>query len=140
MKLIKGNNNKDCMGAAFAMATNTSLEEVQEFCEHDGSKGYHSQEMIDYALSKRYATITHFSKDCYSNSEEAWNINLRDYITGNIGVIGFKRKDGKTHAVATDGRWVYDPKGGVHSLDYIFEYGKILIFWQIEKLCACKVR
>jgi len=138
MKLVKGSNNKDCMGAAFAMVTDTSLEEVQKFCGHDGSQGYHAQEMTDYALSKRYAAITHFGKECYSNNEEAWDINLRDYITC-IGVIGLKRKNGKTHAVATDGKLVYDPKGCTYTLDYIFEHEKILVFWQVEKLCSCKM-
>jgi len=138
MKLISGDNNQDCMGAAFAMATSTSLEEVQGFCGHDGSQGYTAQEMTDYALSKRYATITHFGKECYTN--DAPEIDFEKYIPGNVGVVGFQRKDGKTHAAATDGTTVYDPKGMTYPLEYLLENTKILIFWQIERLCACNSR
>jgi len=136
MKLICGKNDKDCLGASFAMATGTSLEDVVAFCGHDGSEnGFESQEMLDYALSHNYATVMHLDPSVYSEALRH-NINLKKRVIGEPGVIGFKF-NGKHHAVASDGKTVFDPKGAEYSLEYALANKKLQIFWQLKRFCSC---
>jgi len=140
MKLIPGNNNRDCMGASFAMATGTTLERVIDFCGHDGHEdGFENQEMVDYALSVGAAAITHTDDSVYTGFVPHYKIDLKDKIADNIGVIAYEEKNGKYHAVATDGKLVYDPRGITYGLDFLYKaIAGLKFFWQIEWITVAK--
>lgn len=138
MELIRGNNTRDCLGAAVAMVTNTSLQEVVDFCGHDGSvDGFDILDATEYALNRGFAILSYYGQSAYTESDKATPINFAKIIPGRTGIIGYRKASGACHAVATDGRTVFDPRGSVTSLEFFLSCQDILVFWRIEKVCTC---
>lgn len=122
------------------MILEVSLQEIIDFCGHDGSeiidktladpfcrRAFHEREMADFALLKGL-NFTCITKDLWQSPDP-----------GNINVLNFR--NGKTderfrmliessysilcmarvipHAVACDGKMIYDPLGTIYPLDLL---------------------
>lgn len=125
MQLIAQPNRWTCLPTAVAMATNSTLEQIFNFLGHDGSKivrpelsepygriGFHFREMADYCLHAGYQ-FTMLEKDPeFSPSGKPEN---KELLSRNFNLI-LKRTVSVlcghypyNHAVACDGRDIYDP-------------------------------
>lgn len=135
MKLITTKNSWSCMAAAAAMVTDTSVEHIAHMLGHDGSdhpwphpyehlhRGFHIHEIIDLLWIQFQQSMTPFVREpmctphmkCpevparspYSADSSVRFIKAlvhnQGIITGMIGELG--------HAVAWDGKEVFDPRG-----------------------------
>lgn len=135
MKLITSDNSWSCMAAAAAMVSGTSVAYITHMLGHDGSdhpwpapyehlhRGFHIHEIIDLFWLQFQQSLTPFVRKptCqphpdapeiparlpYSRDPEEW---FQHVLLWNWGIITGIGK-GLGHAVAWDGREVFDPRG-----------------------------
>ncbi len=152
MDLIKGENNLDCILAAAAMVMDIDLVELKKLIGHDGSevifpnspvpycyRGFHIQEITDQAFLNGWSVMyiqRKFGLEPFIGEDPPFAINVYDkrmatYLKRFPGIIAGV-SDNKNHAVAWDGRMVYDPSGSVYTLRE-FNYD-IQEFWAFSKL------
>lgn len=139
MDLIHSTNFWNCTLAAAAMVTGKSLEELIELIGHDGSeiihpelnppgnrKGFHMQEIIDACLELGWAIVpieaipaqTATGVDCYTLESKRFK-NHEDrflhHLLGSKGILLGATK-GYWHAVAWNGKKIFDPRGKKYTL------------------------
>ncbi len=151
MELIKGENNLDCILAAAAMVMGIDLVELKKIIGHDGHeiifpnapepycrRGFHIQEIIDQAFLGGWSVMyiqRQFGLDPFIGDDpsffiEVSNKRMATYLKKFPGIIGGRSVD-KSHAVAWDGKMIYDPGGRIYSL-IEFNYD-IQEFWAFSK-------
>lgn len=130
MKLQKQPNKHSCLITAFAIVIDEDVNNLIKELGHDGSevirqgesepfcyRGFHPQELTKLAL-KRHKALIIFDIDLvlYHRgilsliSDESIYIN--QLMINNIGVIcGHYENSKSPHAVAWDGKKIYDPSG-----------------------------
>ncbi len=147
MNLIKGENNLDCILAAASMVMDIDLVELKKLIGHDGSevifpsspvpycyRGFHIQEITDQAFLNGWSVMyiqRQFGLEPFMGDDPKFRIYTSDkrmatYLKKFPGIIG-GRSDDSSHAVAWDGKKVYDPRGKIYSLKE-FNYD-IQEFW-----------
>ena len=151
MDLIKGENNFDCILAAAAMVMDTDLAELKKLIGHAGSevifpnasepycfRGFHIQEIIDQAFLNNWSVMyiqRKFGLDPFIGQDPSFIINVSSkrmatYLKKFPGIIAGVSNN-KNHAVAWDGKMIYDPSGSVYTLRE-FNYD-IQEFWAFSK-------
>lgn len=111
MKLVTCEHPWHNLAAAYATVTNSTLEEVIDFCRHDGSEiiwpnladplnrlGFHTQEMIDFCLTKNYF-VTAVTREflsmrsneqvCYKFKDDWLDGRFHKYMRNYYGVMAF---------------------------------------------------
>ena len=152
MKLIKGENNLDCILAAAAMVMDENLAELKKRIGHDGKerifpsapepycfRGFHIQEIIDQAFQMGWSVMyiqRQFGLDPVIGNDPVFVINVHDkrlsvYLKKFPGIIA-GISNNKTHAVAWDGKMIYDPGGKIYPLRE-FNYA-VREFWAFSKI------
>ena len=156
MKLVTSPNSWSCSVAALAMVLGVDYDFVIKKIGHDGSeiinsnlrppgcyKGFHMQELIEVAIDEGYAltpieaipvqTATGVDEHVvvfpqYQDHEQRLQHHL-NYCSKGI-IMG--KLDKYWHAVAWDGKMVFDPRGQV----YPFDDCKINVasFWRFDFL------
>jgi len=152
MKLIKQSGGS-CLITSTAMVLNTDIKSLADMIGHDGSavvlpllpepacrRGYHLQEIIDCALKLGY-TVTPIEAAPYSTPDGKseypidFQINNQErifnYMHNSIGILTGLGKQWR-HAMAWDGKHIYDPRGYIYSLCDC----KIIVdcFWMFNKI------
>jgi len=134
MKLIKATKPWNCVIAAAAMAMDCTIEELEKLIGHDGGeivrdspspanrRGFHIQEIIDVAWQKGFSVTPIEAKPIGTIGDGKFSpikmneMRFQEYLDDNIGILtGQARRFG--HAVAWDGKMVYDPRGHIISFD-----------------------
>lgn len=140
MKLKKQPNSWSCSIAALAMVLDIEIKDVIELIGHDGSeivaqhlrppgcyKGFHSQELIDVALSQGYsmtcieAMPVQTSDGKFEYLIKKWgqfitsSERFEHYFLNNKGII-LGRARQYHHMVAFDRGTIYDPRGRIYSM------------------------
>lgn len=152
MKLIKQSGGS-CLIASAAMVLNVDIKTLFEVIGHDGSavvlpllpeparrRGYHFQEIIDCALKLDYAVtpieaLPYSTPDGKSEYPIDFQIDnkerLFNYMRNSRGILAGLGRQWR-HAMAWDGKHIYDPRGYVYSLCDC----KIIIdtFWMFNKI------
>ncbi len=152
MNLIKGENNLDCILAAAAMVMDIDLVELKKKIGHGGHeiifpnspepycrRGFHIQEIIDQAFQLNWSVMyiqRQFGLEPFIGDDPTFIIDVHDkrlvaYLTSFPGIIAGVNGN-KNHAVAWDGKMIYDPSGRIYSL-IEFNYD-IQEFWAFSKL------
>lgn len=147
MQLVKKDTRWGCLPAAFATVTDSTLEEIYDFCGHDGSeivwpqlydplrrRSFHIQEMTSFCLSKNFSVTTIARRFCCTQDlapdeilvfdNDITNARFHDYLQHYYGVL-----IGEGHAVAWDGHDILDPDGDIkhsYQFDYFFIVAKLL--------------
>lgn len=161
MKLQVSPNNWTCMATATAMALDKPLYEVIEGLGHSGSEsvwppewnhlpaGYHIHEIIDYVWMQHAKPVTPFVRrpmvtpayDCPDQvakfaREPDLEKRFKHRIAGRVGIMTGVISKGRGHAVAWDGRNIYDPRGYVYSLDTARQFYNYYVdtFWMFGGL------
>lgn len=162
MKIQRQPNTWSCILASAAMVLDTDCKTLTEMIGHDGSeivlpslpepakrRGFHLQEIIDCAIKLGY-TVTPIEVLPYStpDGKAEFPVNFKIRTDGNLFYWDNKSrllsymKDTKgiitglasqwRHALAWDGKKIYDP----HGLVYSFQDCKIKIdcFWMFTKI------
>lgn len=133
MKLITGYN---CLLASAAMVLDVHPDVLTQLIGHDGKKvifpelpasintrGFHTQEITDCALEYEYA-VTEIEAIPRStpDGKREYPVEFSDkkrfqnHINGHIGIFTGSIK-GRGHAVAWDGKMIFDPRGKVYTFD-----------------------
>lgn len=152
MKLQKNPSDWACLPTSFAMVLDMPVLEVLEKIGHDGSeivwpmlsnphnrRSFHIQEMIDLCWDLGKLVVMFQTKPCNSPYPHIEPINVPMKFTPEErfkklihypGVFTGVTNEGVGHAVAWDGRMIFDPKGKVYS---DFKAAKFLIetFWAV---------
>ena len=152
MDLIKGENNLDCILAAAAMVMDIDLVELKKLIGHDGSeiifpnspepyccRGFHIQEIIDQAFLNGWSVMyiqREFGLEPFIGEDPPFIINVPDkrmatYLKKFPGIIAGANNN-KNHAVAWNGKMIYDPSGRIYSLRE-FNYN-IQEFWAFSSI------
>ena len=134
MKLQKSVKPNTCILTAFAIAMDIDAAEMMreigedphekmwpQFDEPYCFRGYHIQEIIDYAVEHGFAiteiqAMPRFGKLGVSETKKLFDpvwamTRIDDYVYGFNTVI-----TSPTHAVACDGSKIYDPRGKIYSI------------------------
>lgn len=132
-------NSASCLATALAIVMNHPVEQVMAEIGHTGMeiifnvvgvvkyRGFHIQEMIDYALAHDWAVTWIEAIPIREYKEQTWKLPLDNqarmarHLTGTRGVLVGEMMGGRGHAVAWDGvtEKVIDPNGLVKNLDGI---------------------
>lgn len=140
MKQIPG--SKNCVAVVAAMATNTTVEEVEEFMKDSEclkrTGGYCDSDIFKYLMSKGFCPGTNYwnnegDKVITEDTQIQVQIRIKD-VPAYIVVQSETREDW-THAIFWDGKQVWDPKSDAQDgrplSDYkiyawipIFRFGK----------------
>lgn len=138
MQLQLNPNDWSCLATAFSMALDIPLAQFIDMVGHDGSqqpyrdkrfyRGFHLQECIDICFKLGFACteIQYYfgSKPSVESGESVPIYSIEDcsfrFVTylglSNLGVItGVGKRLG--HAVAWDGKMIYDPRGHIYSIE-----------------------
>ena len=151
MKLIQGENNLDCILTAAAMVMGINLIELKERIGHDGKeiifpnapepycrRGFHIQEIVDQAFLSGWSVMyiqKLFGLEPFIGNDPVFVIpfslkRLSVYLKKFPGIIAGVAGS-KNHAVAWDGKMIYDPGGKIYPLRE-FSYA-IREFWAFSK-------
>lgn len=121
-----------CMLYSFAMALNTSVEELIAEIGHDGIPGgFHHQEFYPSCYSRGFAPVVAdlFPQLGSKPGEPIWPIQtcVSRFLNQSEGYNVVLKT--LTHAVAMDdSRIIYDPNGGTKAFDYSeYQTGIILV-------------
>lgn len=152
MKLIKQPSGS-CLIASVAMVLDIDIKILNEMIGHDGSavvlpllpeparrRGHHLQEIIDCALKSGYAVtpievLPYSTPDGKSEYPIDFQIDNKErlfkYMRNSRGILTGLGSRWR-HAMAWDGKRVYDPRGYIYSLCDC----KIIIdcFWMFDKI------
>lgn len=153
MKIVKSPNRWSCLPCSFATILQTPLEDILQFVGHDGSelywkhlpepkcrKGFHIQEMIDFAWSKGFA-VTPFEPVPTSVSELGEEPRTVKFAAGNESRIS-KIMDGQkgvltglihgkiSHAIGWHDGIIYDPSVNISTLE---DFG-LQCFWLLTEI------
>lgn len=134
MKLITSPNRWSCLPASFAMALGISFSEMIARIGHDGSeiiwpelpepqrrRTFHIQECLAVCLRLGLGTVEIQMGPCLTPDgkvvyEVPCPVDFRKLMSISIGVmLGRGRQMG--HAVAWDGKSIYDPAGWIYDID-----------------------
>jgi len=151
MDLIKGGSNFDCILAAAAMVMDIDLGELKTRIGHDGSetifpnlsepycrRGFHMQEIIDQAFLNGWSVMSievKFGLDPFNGDDPGFIVPVEQkrisvYLKKFPGIIAGKRDDGN-HAVAWNGRMIYNSAGHIYPLKEFKYY--VEQFWAFCK-------
>jgi hypothetical protein len=157
MKLLQQEDRWSCLPTSLAMVLDLTIIQVLTAIGHDGSeiiypdkdepfkrRGFHLQEIVDAAYLLEHAIVTieghpilvSMDYDEYPifNQEQITN-RLGSYLFSSIGILTGRGKNGNYHAVAWNGKEIYDPTGPeVYSInDFIIEsYNMVIKIKSIE--------
>ncbi len=142
-------NSWSCLATAFAMALDVNVADLIKDLGHDGSeilfpeingrRGHHIQELLDYCLANGVRVITidalplskyHGTESKQYMSNEDINGRMATYLQDYYGVLAGSANGGN-HAVAWNGKEIYNPSGIIES---DFEHLEIMHFFIIGKL------
>jgi hypothetical protein len=114
-----------CLPTAFAMVVGCPVQEVIYYLGHDDERGFHPQELVEWALTKGWAFVE-ISVDIGFLEEPNLNMSfvkrkpLMEYLDNYDAVLtGETLKERKPHAVAWDmsTKRIFDPNFSCYSLD-----------------------
>ena len=151
MELQKGESNVDCILAAAAMVMDIPIKDLRNKIGHDGGekifdapepycfRGFHMQEIIDQAFLNSWSVMNVQSEPGlapYTGTGDPFMLTFNDnriktYLSRFSGIIAGVQM-GSTHAVAWDGKRIYDPGGRIYKLSE-FEY-IIKELWLFSKI------
>lgn len=148
MKLVTCEHAWHQIAACFATVTRTTLQDVFDFCERDGSEvcwpellepycrvGFHTQDMIDYCLSlnyyvtvisRTYYTARKNQKNVAAHSEEHLERRFYNYMKYRVGVLYVEGR-----MLVWDGIQLLDPINN-QATDFIDE--EIELFFIVSKM------
>jgi hypothetical protein len=134
MKLQRQPNKWSCLPTAFAIVLDKDVEKVLKLIGHDGSekifpdleepycrRSFHLQELVEVCLYYKYA-VTQIEVNPVSEAcgqlypVPTCKATFSHYLHVGTGVLLGHGSAGTPHAVAWDGRIVYDPNGLVYDL------------------------
>ena len=142
-------NSWSCLATSFAMVLDIPLKQLIEECGHDGSaihwpslgnpfcrRGFHIQELIRIAYNHGVGMVPFEAKPTSRPpmDDRAISVNVADIweiMEGNIGVLIGETCCGNGHAMAWNGRRVFDPSGiitsryDLHNRDFLARDSKI---------------
>ena len=153
MNLVKNPNNWSCLLASVAMVLDKSIEELVGAVGHDGSdivfphlpepgkrRGFHIQEFISVILKSGFAMTPievlpystpdgkhEFPVDFPNHEERFWNL-----MYNSVGILTGLRTRWR-HAVAWNGKRIYDPLGSVYSHHDIQNF-RIDVFYRFDQI------
>lgn len=153
MNLIKNPNAWSCMLASVAMVLDKTTNELIEAVGHNGSqiifpelpepakrRGFHIQEFIPMILKSGFAMTTievlpystpdgkhEFPIDFPNYEERFWNL-----MSNSIGILTGLRTRWR-HAVAWNGKRIYDPIGSVYG-HHDTQNFRIDVFYRFDKI------
>lgn len=153
MNLIKNPNGWSCLLASMAMVLDKSIEELIEAVGHNGSnivfwnlpepgkrRGFHIQEFIPMILKSGFAMtpievlpystpdgVHEFPIDLPNYEERLWNL-----MNGHRGILTGLRTRWR-HAVAWNGKRIYDPLGSIYGHHNIQNF-KIDVFYRFDQI------
>lgn len=152
MQLVRNPNSWSCLLASVAMVLEMTIEELIEEVGHDGSeivcpdlkspgnrKAFHIQEFISIILEKGFA-ITDVAIRPVSTPDGKCEYEIkfpdsmkrfRRLMAGVKGIIVGKNREWY-HAVAWDGKIIYDPAGHIYSFDEMTM--DILTFYRFDQI------
>lgn len=160
MKLIIQPNPWTCLLSSFCMCMKLTIQEGLQTIGHDGSRrlllnntndsvnrsGHHIQEMIDMAFQFDYSCTPIDAKPAFGyfdpnikDRPELWSNEIcekriESYLMGNVGVIIGTVGFNQGHAVAWDGKNVYDPRGQILKIE---EHEMVMhTFYILRSHCA----
>ncbi len=150
MRLQKQPNRWSCLPTSFAMVVGLPVEKIIDKIGHDGSeiiipeekepdrrRSFHIQELIDICYLLNYAVIPIQAIPSIGSFHDPYNIistekseeRILSYLENNIGVITGLSRSGRNHAVAWDGRKIYDPNGSTYGISRFL----IETFWAVKR-------
>lgn len=155
MKLIRNPNPWSCMLCSVAMVLDMEIIELIRKIGHNGSKvvfpvlpepgrrrGFHLQEFITIAIDRGFAVTpiealpyaTPDGKHEYPINFPDFKIRFQKYMIGVPGILtGLARQ--WRHAVAWNGKDIYDPRGQICSFKELKRSGmNIDIFWRFDQI------
>jgi hypothetical protein len=130
-KCIKQQNLWTCFPCAVAMATNSTVQEIIDFCGHDGSafdlesiylgkrKGFTVFEMLKFVISKDYYTgaIFNFNSDNkFPENTVCFDFTLNLKSTNCLILVESFKLPGVSHTIYWDKENVYDPWPGHNNM------------------------
>lgn len=138
-------NHWSCLPTAFASLLDVDVQEIFDFCGHDGSekvfpevynfakslgdivyfdalcrRSFHIQEMVDYCYNKQVAVIEIQNNLISTNGDRDFEIphnpnRMGQYLKNNDGVL-VGTINNRCHAVAWYKGQIYDPNGTIYEL------------------------
>jgi hypothetical protein len=148
-------NHWSCLPTAFANFLDVGVQEIFDFCGHDGSeyvfdapypvcgeslsdvlyldalrrRSFHIQEIIDFCISKDW-TVTEILRDVIStNGSQHFSLlsgqRIYSYINKYDGII-IGEVNNRCHAVTWRDKLIYDPNGITYPLD---KFNKVEVFY-----------
>jgi hypothetical protein len=140
LKLIVQPNRCSCGLVSLAMLLDESLDNLILEIGHDGTekvwphlpeplcyKGFHTQELLDVALTRGYALVQidaspwglsiESEKPNRIFTDEQEDSRMILHMEGVQGILIGEVEGGARHACAWDGKLVYDPRGHIYNVD-----------------------
>jgi len=121
--IMQVQRGKECMLYALAMVLDTPAEDLRALVSMPVDRSLHPQELIDISHAVGYTlTIIEVCPYCTDPveltqtpvySESHTRARILKYITGAPGVCIVRTERGTYHALAWDGKRVFDPHGTI---------------------------
>jgi hypothetical protein len=155
MQLLTQPNRWSCLATAFAMVLDISYEELIKQVGHDGSevwfprmgepsrrRSFHIQELVDAAWKRGFAVteieVSPIVGRAYDSQIRPLDLGSRArierYMQGTRGVLGVVSGMGRRHALAWDGKEIFDPTG-IKSDSRILDGWDIEYYWILTARC-----
>lgn len=139
---VRQPNKMSCLAACVAMACGCSIQEIFEFCGHDGMiphktqpenyahQGFRISEMVRFMLNRGNAML-----GCWLERHDEFLLpplaNGYRSIKHNPAIFTVKSRvmPGCLHALFWDGEWAYDPDDDAHPVKAFDDYWERVVEW-----------